>query len=80
MNERIISEFGNRIRIRVCGILIRDGSLLLAEHRGIGENGSILIPPGGGVEFGESLKDALRREFREETGILPCMRLNSSFR
>jgi 8-oxo-dGTP diphosphatase len=29
----------------------------------------MLIPPGGGVEFGESLRKALKREFYEETGL-----------
>ncbi len=69
MNEDIKKKFGNRIRIRVCGILIRDDKILLARHSGIGKKGSMLIPPGGGVEFGESLTKALRREFLEETGL-----------
>jgi len=69
MNDTIASEFGNRIRLRVCGILFKEDAILLAEHSGIGEKGRLLIPPGGGVEFGESVQDALKREFLEETGI-----------
>ena len=29
-----------------------------------------MAPPGGGVEFGESLREALKREFLEETGLV----------
>jgi 8-oxo-dGTP diphosphatase len=69
MNEAVSKTFGKRIRIRVCGILIRRNKILLAKHTGIGPEGVIWIPPGGGVEFGESLQQALVREFHEETGI-----------
>ena len=69
MNLEIKETFGNRIRLRVCGILLRDDAILLAEHHGIGPAGTLWIPPGGGVETGESLRQALVREFLEETGI-----------
>jgi len=42
---------------------------LLADHAGVGPKGRLLIPPGGGVEYGEDLQSCLKREFREETGL-----------
>lgn len=55
------------VRVRVSGILIRDGELLLIAHKKKGEIYWLL--PGGGVKYGESLVRALEREFREELGI-----------
>lgn len=70
MNSNTINEiYGNKIRIRVCGILIKDNALLLLKHRNIGENGYLWIPPGGGVEFLETIKETLIREFKEETTL-----------
>lgn len=55
------------VRIRACGFLVREGRLLLVAHA---KNSEVYwLLPGGGVEFGESLTEALRREFREELGI-----------
>jgi len=51
------------------GALIYDGSrVLLAERGGEPLKGWWSVP-GGLVEAGESLADALRREMREETGL-----------
>lgn len=52
--------------MRVCGLLEREGKLLLARHQGIGSKGHLWLPPGGGLEFGESIADCLVREFMEE--------------
>jgi ADP-ribose pyrophosphatase YjhB (NUDIX family) len=54
-------------RVRAAAIIIEDGRLLLIAHRKEGQVYWLL--PGGGVDFGESLKEALRRELREELGI-----------
>lgn len=67
--EDIVKTFGNRLRVRVCGVLIEDDKLLMAVHHNIGKRGIFWAPPGGGLEYGESVEDALKREFLEETGL-----------
>lgn len=44
-----------------------DGKILLVRQRRTGEPYYLL--PGGGVDAGETLAEALRREVREETGL-----------
>jgi ADP-ribose pyrophosphatase YjhB (NUDIX family) len=56
-----------RPTIRVAGLLIRGGSILMVEQGRGGERYWLL--PGGGVQFGETLSDALRREIDEELGL-----------
>ncbi len=58
----------DRVRVRVCGIYVRNNKLLLIKHRGLGED-YLWSPPGGGVEFNTSIEENLLREFREETGL-----------
>lgn len=53
--------------IRVYGILIRKGKVLLSSETYAGR--SFAKFPGGGLEFGEGLRDCLKREFKEETGF-----------
>jgi 8-oxo-dGTP diphosphatase len=69
MEEKIIEKFGNRLRVRVCGILIDENRVLLIKHKSIGSKGILWAPPGGGMHFGESAEESLKREFREETGL-----------
>jgi 8-oxo-dGTP diphosphatase len=54
-------------RIRVSAILRRDDRILLCRHEKGGKDYWLL--PGGGVNSGESLVDALHRELLEEVGI-----------
>lgn len=64
------SVFSNKIRVRVCGFLFDESDrLLLVEHRGLNASDSYWLPPGGGIEFGETTNEALIREFKEETNL-----------
>jgi len=53
--------------VRVAAVLVRDGRVLLARHEKRGE--SYWVLPGGAVEPGETLAQALVREVREEAGL-----------
>src|SRR5690606_26572457 len=54
--------------IRVYGILINDkNEVLISDERT--ENVSFTKFPGGGLEYGEGLIEALKREYIEETGM-----------
>ncbi len=56
-------------RVRVSAILRWHGRVLLCRHEKQGREAWLL--PGGGVQAGESLIDALDREIAEEVGIQP---------
>ena len=55
-------------RIRVSAVLRWEDRVLLCRHEKPGR-GDYWLLPGGGVNSGESLTDALHRELREEVGI-----------
>ena len=54
-------------RIRVSAVLRWRGRILLCRHEKAGKE--YWLVPGGGVESGESLIEALHRELHEEVGI-----------
>jgi len=60
MNDYELSGIENIAR----GVCVRDGKVLLCRPRG----GSYSYLPGGHIEFGETSREALVREMREETG------------
>jgi 8-oxo-dGTP pyrophosphatase MutT (NUDIX family) len=51
-------------------VLRRDGRVLLLCARDPDDGRLIWVTPGGGVEPGETLEDAARRELREEVGLV----------
>lgn len=55
-------------RIAIGAIVIHDGALLMVQRANEPGKGLWSLP-GGRVEHGEYLVDALRREVREETGL-----------
>ena len=57
-----------RVTLAVGAIVIRDGTLLMVK-RGREPAKGLWSIPGGRVEPGEYLADAVKREVREETGL-----------
>lgn len=56
-----------RPRIRAAVAVLHEGRLLLVQHTKAER--SYWLLPGGGLDWGESLQEAARREVLEETGI-----------
>ena len=61
------SEENKTVRIRVAGILCEKEKILLVSHKK--KDNIYWLLPGGGVDYGESLDEALKREFSEELNI-----------
>ncbi|HHW14889.1 MAG TPA: NUDIX domain-containing protein [Firmicutes bacterium] len=55
-------------RLSVKAVIVQGGRLLVT--RNVDREGVFYLLPGGGQEQGESLPEALRRECREEIGVL----------
>jgi 8-oxo-dGTP diphosphatase len=66
--SEIAQKYGNRARIRACGLCWKGVQLLMVNHNYL-TSGDFWAPPGGGIEFGQPALEALIREFKEETTI-----------
>ena len=51
--------------LRAAGVLIKKGKILLQRDK----NSAEYAVPGGHVQVGETTENAVKREFREETGV-----------
>lgn len=69
IQEGIVEQFGNKLRVRVCGLCIEGEEVLLVNHHSLNKKGEFWGPPGGGMDFGQSAEENLKREFLEETGL-----------
>src|SRR6267378_8648601 len=61
---------GKAVAECVSGVMISEGAVLIEKRRADDDaDPGLVLLPGGHVEIGESLDQALKREMREELGI-----------
>jgi 8-oxo-dGTP diphosphatase len=67
-DKNIVEYDGSPIlfRVSVYAVVVREGSVLIIKNR----TERLFDIPGGGVEIGETIKDALKREALEEAGAV----------
>ena len=69
LKSEVDAAVGKQVtRLGVYGVSIKDGNILLVQQKK-GPYAGKLDFPGGGIEFGESPEQALRREFVEEVAM-----------
>lgn len=77
MNEQLHSkDFPDSFhRVSVKGLCVRDGKLLLVRE-GVSRGGRWALP-GGGLNFGEDVREGLKREIQEEMRV-PISKISKS--
>jgi 8-oxo-dGTP diphosphatase len=68
LEKELVDKFGGRLRTRVNGILIQNESILMIKHK-MSATRNFWNVPGGGMKYGFSVQENLKREFLEETGL-----------
>ena len=68
MTAKVRHEFPSQPIVGVGGVIVKDGKAVIVKRANAPYKGQWSIP-GGRVELGESLAEALVREMREETGL-----------
>ncbi len=61
-------EYPDRPVVGVGAVIVRDGTALIVKRAHEPRKGEWSLP-GGHLDLGESLEDAVRREVKEETGL-----------
>jgi 8-oxo-dGTP diphosphatase len=62
-------HYTGKLRLRACGICLQEKKILMVRHHQVAGQYNLWSPPGGGVAYGETVKECLVREFKEETGL-----------
>jgi 8-oxo-dGTP diphosphatase len=62
-------HYTGKLRVRASGICLQEKKILLVRHQQLAGQYNLWSPPGGGVAYGETVKECLVREFKEETGL-----------
>lgn len=57
----------NNIRIRISVVLVKEDKILLIKQRKYDKE--YWLVPGGGIDYGEKIKDCAMREIKEETNL-----------
>ncbi len=63
----MINMEDKKIIIKVRGIIVHEGKLLIVKHLATG----FIALPGGHLDFGEDVITCLKRELVEELGVMP---------
>jgi len=69
MSKNLTQMLGHKVRVRACGLVVHEESLLLVRLQAPTRLDPFWSVPGGGVQHGESLEEAVKRELLEETGL-----------
>lgn len=65
----LFEQYSGVIRVRASALIMRDKQLLLVKQKVPVKARPVWLPPGGGIEVGETAEEALVREVAEETGV-----------
>ncbi len=69
MIEEITNLYGNKIRVRACGILLKRNKVLMINHLGLNKENCYWGFPGGGIQANENVLECVKREFIEEVNL-----------